>query len=85
MLSPQLPDRLNASSLSQDLQDRMILNEVGTLGYLTFARVPVLKVYGFALHNQGKDVGVGYIPMDRLQGHPLDLNSADAAQKRRFF
>lgn len=40
------------------------------------------KIHDFALEEN--PVGVGYILMDKLRGHRLDLDKADAAQKRRF-
>lgn len=74
--------RSNASSPPQELQNRIILSEVATLQFLSFTKVPVPRIHDFALEEN--PVGVGYILMDKLRGHPLDLDKADAPQKRRF-
>ena len=76
--------RTNAASPPQELQSSTLLSEVATMQFLHSIKVPVPKVYGYAVHDAGNPVGVGYILMEKLAGHPLDLEEATEGQKKHF-
>lgn len=77
--------RSNASSPPQELQDAILLCEVATLHYLSrFTKVPVPKIHGYALAGADNPVGVSYVLMEKLHGHPAELEEATAEQQQRF-
>ncbi|GJE86482.1 hypothetical protein PsYK624_025620 [Phanerochaete sordida] len=76
--------RNNVSSPPRSIQNAILNSEVATLKFLASIRVPVPQVHGYATFGDNNPVGVGYILMDKLPGRPLDLDAANAEQKRRF-
>ncbi|KAF9509687.1 hypothetical protein BS47DRAFT_1373459 [Hydnum rufescens UP504] len=63
--------RHNASSPPTELRDHIILTEAATLRFLANRRIPVPKVYEFAIRSPDNPIGVGYILMEMLDGKPL--------------
>jgi hypothetical protein len=62
------------------------LSEVAVYSHLKQTTIPVPTVYDFADDgNPNNVVGVGYILMKKLPGHPMDWSEASTKQKRHIF
>ncbi|KAF9504731.1 hypothetical protein BS47DRAFT_1322553 [Hydnum rufescens UP504] len=75
--------RHNASSPPMELRDRILLSEAATLRFLANTRIPVPKVYDFAISSPNNPVGVGYILMEKLDGKPLPPWSTIDVDRRK--
>ena len=75
--------RQNATSPPPDVQNAVLLSEAATLRFLASTTVPVPEVYEVAQNGTGNDVGVGYILMQKLEGHPLYIHRLDATGRRK--
>lgn len=76
--------RHNASTPPIDVQNRVLLSEAATLRFLTTTtRVPVPRVFDVAAQGSDNDVGVGYILMEKIEGHPLCWNDLDSGGKQK--
>lgn len=62
-------------------QAYIFLSEVATLEFLARTRVPAPHVYSYELESPGNAVGTSYILMEKLEGKPLDWDSANAEQR----
>jgi len=76
--------RQNAESPPLDIRNRVLLSEAATLKFLSTTFVPVPKVYDVSVEGPGNEVGVGYILMEKVDGHPLDWYDLDDAGKRKI-
>ncbi|KAL9083859.1 MAG: hypothetical protein Q9159_005535 [Coniocarpon cinnabarinum] len=76
--------RYNTSCPPPKIRDYMIQSEVATLRFLEKTKVPVPKVYDFALEHHSHSIGVGYILMEKLPGKPLSWSSEMTHQQKHW-
>ncbi|RAK94383.1 hypothetical protein BO79DRAFT_223456 [Aspergillus costaricaensis CBS 115574] len=74
--------RSNATSPPPDLRDYIMRSEVATLQFLGQTKIPVPKVFDYALEGQ-TPVSVGYILMENLPGKPLRWSLASQEQRKK--
>ncbi|GKZ30910.1 hypothetical protein AbraIFM66950_010647 [Aspergillus brasiliensis] len=74
--------RSNATSPPPDLRDYIMRSEVATLQLLGQTRVPVPKVFDYALDGE-TPVGVGYILMEKLPGKSLRWYLASLEERKQ--
>jgi hypothetical protein len=63
--------RRNVTSTPLAHQNRLILSEVATYGFLSKTRIPVPAIHDYAIDSPSNPIGVGYILMDKVAGKPL--------------
>ncbi|TCD68869.1 hypothetical protein EIP91_009584 [Steccherinum ochraceum] len=76
--------RCNVAAPAPDLQNHIIQSEVATLRFLATTRVPVPHVHDFGVHSADNLVGVPYILMDKMKGHPFYFPELRPFQKRKI-
>ncbi|THV78464.1 hypothetical protein D6D29_07647 [Aureobasidium pullulans] len=77
--------RSNATSPPPVVRDYIILSEIATLQFLEKVNVPTPRLLGYALEtDEGNNVGVGYMLIEKLPGKPLDWARATEDQKHRI-
>lgn len=74
--------RFNATSPPPDLRDYIMRSEVATLQFLGQTKIPVPKVFDYALEGQ-TPVSVGYILMENLPGKSLRCLSRLGSKGRK--
>ncbi|KAG2167872.1 hypothetical protein JADG_007611 [Aureobasidium aubasidani] len=77
--------RSNATSPPPIARDYIFSSEIATLQFLENVNVPTPRLLGYALEaDEGNNVGVGYMFIERLPGKPLDWARATEDQKHRI-
>ncbi|KAK1978677.1 hypothetical protein LZ30DRAFT_762318 [Colletotrichum cereale] len=73
------------TSPPEEVRDFILRSEAGTLAYLhDRTSIPVPKIFDWACGSDPENqLGVSYIPMEKLHGMPLDWHSANLAQKEK--
>jgi len=74
------------SSPPPEVRDRILRSEAATMIYLQqHTRIPVPKIFDWACESDPRNpLGVGYILMEKLDGKPLDWQTATPAQREKI-
>lgn len=77
--------RSNATSPPPIARDYIINSEIATLQFLENVNVPTPRLLGYALEaDEGNNVGVGYMFIEKLPGKPLHWTRATEEQKHKI-
>lgn len=78
--------RLNEASFSDDLTNRILLNECATLKWLERVDIPSPRLHGYALCGESQnDVGVAFMLVDEMPGKPFNRYLANEEQSLRIY
>nr|XP_036576573.1 uncharacterized protein CTRU02_13566 [Colletotrichum truncatum]KAF6783330.1 hypothetical protein CTRU02_13566 [Colletotrichum truncatum] len=74
------------TSPPQEVRDFILHSEVATMSYLQqHTRLPTPKIFDWACESDpGNQLGVSYILMEKLDGRPLDWQTASSSQREKI-
>jgi len=70
----------------REVRDCILRSEAATMAYLReHTHIPIPKIFDWACESDpGNQIGVGYILMEKLNGNPLDWQTATPAQREKI-